>query len=198
MASSTADITAVAVAVGLAAGRVFTAGQLARLALEIEPTDGTLFPGIVAFDHRNGRWLRRLGPAPAILVTYIDTGGSVDTIEFNRRRLRYTSAQQRQIELAFEMIGHGLKSRDCGLLGAAATISARVNQEILPKPGLEEIIDISATVGGFGVVVAHSGSVAGILHDQEAEGVERALAHMGVGEPATVKLIDGGWRSRLS
>lgn len=197
MASSTADITAAAAAVGLAAGRVFTAGELARLALEIEPTDGTLFPGIVVFDHRNGRWLKRLGPAPAILVTYIDTGGSVDTIEYNRRRLRYTAGQQKQIALAFELVRWGLKRGDCGLVGMASTISARVNQEILPKPGLEEIIDISATIGGFGVVVAHSGSVAGILHNREAERVERALARMGAGEPATARLIDGGWRSRL-
>lgn len=194
MASSTADIAAAAAAVTLASGRPPREDELARWAVAIEPTDGTLFHGIVAFDHRQGAGLTRLGAAPALKVSYIDTGGSVDTIEFNRSKKRYTPGQLKAIRLAYEMIVAGLKWRDWLLVGMASTLSARINQEVLPKTALEELIEIAASVGGYGVVVAHSGTVAGILHDRRDARVTEAMANIGVAPPATATMINGGWR----
>lgn len=195
MASSTADIAAAAAAVTLASGRNPGEDELARWAVAIEPTDGTLFRGIVGFDHRRGGSLIRLGTAPALKVSYIDTGGSVDTIEFNRSKKNYTRGQLKAIRLAFEMITAGLKWRDWRLIGMASTLSARVNQDILPKPALEELIEAAASVGGYGVVVAHSGTVAGILHDhRDASAVTAAIANIGVAPPVTAAMISGGWR----
>ncbi|MDP1808752.1 MAG: GHMP kinase [Actinomycetota bacterium] len=198
MASSTADIAAAAAAVTLASGRQPREDELARLAVAIEPTDGTLFHGIVGFDHKEGASLTRLGTAPALKVSYIDTGGSVDTIEFNRSKKRYTPSQLKAIRFAYEMIVAGFKWRDWRLVGMASTLSARVNQEILPKPALEELIEIAASVGGYGVVVAHSGTVAGIVHDRRDAHVTGAIADMGVAPPATATIINGGWRLCLS
>ena len=57
----------------------------------------------------------------------------------------------------------GLRRRDPGRLGEGATMSALANQRILPKPNLEAIIDYALARGAYGVNVAHSGTVAGIL-----------------------------------
>jgi len=198
MASSTADIAAAAAVVTLAAGRRPLEKTLARLALAIEPTDGTLFSGIVGFDHREGSCLRRLGRAPDISVTYIDTGGSIDTIEFNRSKKRYTLSQLKDIRLAYEMIIMGFKKRDWHLVGMASTLSARVNQDILPKPALDELIEAARGVDGYGIVVAHSGTVAGVLHDSRDARATAAIAHLGISPPKTAALIDGGWRLCVS
>jgi L-threonine kinase len=194
MASSTADITAAVAASFAAAGETISPRRLAQAALSVEPTDGTLFEGVVAFDHKKGRCLRRLGPAPSAFITYIDTGGGVDTIEYNRTQIRYSPHQTRSIGSAFELVAAGLRLSDPGLIGRGATISAVVNQAFLYKKELEELMFVSQSVGGFGVVVAHSGTVAGILHDKEPDVIAGSIGHLGVGRPKTVRMIGGGWR----
>jgi L-threonine kinase len=193
MASSTADITAAVAASVAAAGRRITARDIARAALSVEPTDGTLFKGVVAFDHKAGRRLRRLGPAPPMLITYIDTGGAVDTIEYNRAKIRYSRSQAKSIGLAYELAAAGLRLRDRRLIGRGATLSALVNQAFLPKKELDELIFVARSSGGYGVVVAHSGTVAGIMHDKEPQAIADSIRHLGFGPPKTVRMVDGGW-----
>ena len=53
------------------------------------------------------------------------------------------------------------------LLGKLATTSALLNNKRLPKPYLEEIIEITTELGLPGVNVAHSGSIVGILLTQD-------------------------------
>jgi len=65
-------------------------------------------------------------------------------------------------------VEQGVKNADCCLIGAGATLSALANQQILHKPSLERIIEISGTFGAVGVNVAHSGTVIGVLFDSEA------------------------------
>lgn len=194
MASSTADIAATATAIALATGRRIYEKELACLAVEIEPTDGTLFSGIVGFDHKQGGCPTRFGPAPPLKVTFIDTGGTIDTIEFNKSKKRYTSAQLKAIDFAFLMMAAGFRHRDWRLVGMASTLSARVNQEILPKPGLDDLIEIAMSIGAYGVVVAHSGTVAGILHDLPDSSVAGAMAQINEYRPRTAGVIGGGWR----
>ena len=43
-----------------------------------------MFPGIALIDHRCGSIAESLGPPPPMEVIVIDTGGTVDTLEFNR------------------------------------------------------------------------------------------------------------------
>ena len=51
--------------------------EIARLALAIEPTDGSLFPGVVVFDHRRGAVYEPLGPAPALDIVVLDFGSKI-------------------------------------------------------------------------------------------------------------------------
>src|SRR5438552_6590361 len=86
LASSTADVVATARAVSDATGLHLEPGEIAELAIQIEPTDGVMWDGVVAFNHRAGRLLRHLGPLPDMRVLGIDLGGTVDTIQFNKRQ----------------------------------------------------------------------------------------------------------------
>lgn len=195
MASSTADIGASVSAVFAAAGVRPCEIETASLAVKVEPSDGTIFPGIVAFDHKRGRYMSRLGVAPDIHISYVETGGTVDTVQFNRNPIRYTASQKAKIRLAFDMAVAGLRHGDRHLIGAAASMSARINQDILPKPGLDELLEIASEHCAYGVVVAHSGTVMGVLHDQNGTEITSALAQLSNRQPTTVRMVNGGSRT---
>ena len=62
-----------------------------------------------------------------------------------------------------------------------ATASARVNQRFLPKPSLPDLIELSRRLGGAGVQVAHSGTVAGLIFDARRPGIEDSVAECRAG-----------------
>ena len=163
MASSTADIGAALAAVSGALGMPVDPGEISARALALEPTDGTLYPGIVYFGHRGGGLLESHGKPPALEVGAVDTGGCVDTLAFNAGKRAYLHQEEELIAEARELVAEGFRRRDPGLIGKGATISARVNQRLLPKPHLEELIEVIEAAGALGLCVAHSGTVVGAI-----------------------------------
>lgn len=182
MASSTADIAA---AVGLYQAfsrRGSDPCVVARAALAIEPTDGVLFGGIVLFDHEHGRVLESWGDPPPLEVVAVQVGGPVDTVAFNARDLCKTARHHTRSTLAaFALIREGLAARSPSLIGHGATLSALCHQDVLPKPVLEPLLKLALQEGGYGVNVAHSGSLVGLLFSPERydrERVFRRIAEM--------------------
>ncbi|MDP2662908.1 MAG: GHMP kinase, partial [Dehalococcoidia bacterium] len=177
MASSTADVAGAIYAAGLALGREIVPSETARLALGIEPSDGSLFPNIVLFDHREGRIWEDLGPCPPLEMVILDFGGEVDTVAFNRRDcsalLRETEPQ---VAEALALVREGLGRGDVTLIGQGATLSALANQHILPKPQLDAVLKAAEEVGSLGVNVAHSGTILGVLLDPRQHRAQEVCA----------------------
>lgn len=198
MASSTADIAATAAAAARALGKELSPGELASLALGIEPTDGVFFPGIVLFDHLTGRRLEFLGPAPALKVLIVDPGGEVETISFNRRPelYRLNLAKEAEVRKALRLVREGMAEGDVVKVAKGATLSALANQAILPKPELDTVLDIAVSCGALGVNVAHSGTVMGVLYrDGEADPEElktKVLERFPYVRFSCAGLVDGG------
>jgi L-threonine kinase len=166
MASSTADVAGAIEATCMALGYEISPHRVAELALAIEPTDGSMFPGIVLFDHRQGGLYQPLGIPPPINIIVLDFGKEVDTIAFNRHdHTSLLQALEPQMNKSLEMVCYGLTHSDPTAVGQGATLSARLNQQILFKPHLEPVISLASDVGALGVNVAHSGTVIGILLD---------------------------------
>lgn len=167
MASSTADVAAAIAATARALGESMAPRQIADIALSIEPTDGSVFPDIVLFDHLSGGLLESLGPPPPIDVIALDFGGEVDTIAFNKEdRSELLGKLAPQARESLELVRAGIAFGDPILLGRGATLSARANQGILHKPQLEDVIALASEVGAAGVCVGHSGTVIGVLLDR--------------------------------
>lgn len=200
--SSTADIAAVLYAAAWALGRHPDPAAIARLAVRIEPTDSTPFPGLTAFDHRAGTRHESLGAAPPLHLAVIDLGGIVDTIAFHRAGptgLPAGDARPAELSRAYDLLRRGIEFRRADLIGRAATISAELHQALLPKPELPALIELVEGSGGLGVVVAHSGTLVGLLTDRgpghAAALARRAEERLRLVEPALVaRLIDGGVR----
>lgn len=165
MASSSADLVATARAVANALDLDLPPAAIERLLGQIEPTDGVLYPGIVVFDHRVVRLRTRLGSLPAMTIVGLDEGGTVDTIEFNRRAKPYSAADKREYARLLDRMTVAVRNRDLLEVGAVATRSAVLNQRFWPKRTLTSLLDAATRIGALGVVNAHSGTVLGLLID---------------------------------
>lgn len=170
LASSTADITATCLAVASALGKMISPDMIADIALSIEPSDGTMFKGIMLFDYIAGRVRKYLGLFPEMNVFILDTYEEIDTIEFERhdlKQLRHN--KEREVKKALNLALAYFKQNKIELLGQAMIKSALAHQKILFKPHLDEIIHLGKKNNAIGVNVAHSGSAIGIFFDKNCK-----------------------------
>jgi L-threonine kinase len=167
LASSSADLVATARAVGNALALPMPPTRIESYLARIEPTDGVLYPSIVAFHHRSVRLRARLGCLPSMTVVSIDEGGAVDTVEFNRIPKPFTQADKQEYAALLDRLGDAVAAGDLRAVGRIATRSAQMNQVLRRKRNLDRMIELCHQVGGLGVVVGHSGTTLGILLDNE-------------------------------
>ena len=191
-ASSTADILAALACLASLEGVSLSPEEATALALSVEPTDSLAWPGLALLDHRRGRVMEYLGPPPPMSVLVLDWGGAVDTEKFN---LGYSPAQLESLaslhQEAFSLVRRGTEEGDPEKIGRGASMSARAWNDILEKPGLDECFALCARLGGFGVCVAHSGTLCGILLPPSGAAAEREILERAASE------LPPGWTGEL-
>ncbi|MCA2002872.1 MAG: GHMP kinase [Chloroflexi bacterium] len=163
MASSSADIVAACRAVSAALNLPLPAEEISRIAVSIEPTDGVMYAGVVCYNHRTGNLLESLGEMPPANLLILDLGTQVDTFAFNQIPKNYTAAERKKIQRAYQLVRDGIQMRDIAQVGLGATLSAEVNQRLLPKPHFETLLRMAREYDASGVCAAHSGTVLGLL-----------------------------------
>jgi uncharacterized protein involved in propanediol utilization len=176
LASSSADLVATARAVMAVVERSVSARRLGAMLAGIEPTDGVMHPGIVAFDHRRGAHLHTLGRLPALQVVAVDQGGAVDTVAFNRRATGYDAAERRRYARLLDDLTGAVDRGNLAAVGAISTRSAELNQARLPNQNFVALREICRSVGGLGLVACHSGTMVGILLDPHDRGYRARLS----------------------
>ena len=160
MASSSADLAAVAKAVALFFGKNISAEKIATLAASIEPTDGIFFNGAVAMNPVTGEFLKKIFVPKNLTVAIFDYGGEVDTLKFNRR-------SNFQIPALDDFLNFELVEK-----------SALANQEILYKKNLREIISFAKSLGAVTVNAAHSGTVTGIFFSGADKNIDAKISEI--------------------
>lgn len=156
MASSSADIAAVAAAVSFALQRPLTVRQILSLAVQIEPTDAVFLRDIVRLNQVTGRILAVYRDLPYLRLSIFDTGGTVDT-----EACYHTAALQKRNR---DWRPYLLKMRQGEReMAAAAAQSAVWQDEVLPKPCLRSFLKKARSLGALGLTAAHSGTVLGVL-----------------------------------
>ncbi|MDR0358394.1 MAG: kinase [bacterium] len=191
LASSTADMVAAVRAVCAAHGRAARPLAIEGLLRGIEPADGVMYAGVVAYHHRQVRLRRRLGALPELAILAIDEGGAVDTLAFNRLPRRFAADDREEYEALLSRMERALAAGDLVEVGRISTRSAELHQRRLPKRWLGDVLAVSEEIGGLGVGVTHSGTCLGILFDradeQHRRRVERGRQLLGeLGHPAAV------------
>ena len=178
MASSTADITAVAAATLIALGVDPTPERLADFALRIEPSDSVMFPGITEIEHVQRHYHRVIGPSVPARFLALDWGGTIDTKVFNARPelAEHYRRNENEIRRAYSLAREGIEQSDLEKLASAGTISARCNLEMNPKSWFEPFLTWVRQKGGLGVVTAHSGTLlAGVFPQDSFNGQEEEM-----------------------
>lgn len=165
MASSSADISVAAMATALAYGRPLTLDELKEICLSIEPSDASFYPGVVQFDYISGIITEPLGNCPPMKIMIFDEGGEIDTVAFNAQQgLRDLIAEKEPYILeSLALFKEGIAQHDVSLIGQAATLSSFANQRILHKPMLYELHEIGSHFNSVGTIIAHSGTIMGLL-----------------------------------
>lgn len=163
LASSSADMVATARAIASYYGIAIPNKHLQLFLHDIEPTDGVMYPGIVSFHHRQVELRAFLGTLPEMTIVAIDEGGELDTIKFNSLPKPFTTAEKREYQNLLDAVAAAVQQQDLAMIGQIATRSTMLNQKLNPKRTLNELIAICKNVDGLGIIVAHSGTCAGIL-----------------------------------
>lgn len=168
MASSTADLAAVARALGAYFDLPMDADRIAGLCAAIEPTDNIMYPKLNLFDHMTGQVLMDFDAGITTPLLIIAFAGKVNTLGFHSRGEKRTAREIDDFGRALETFQEGLAAGDLRRIGEACTQSARLNQKKLYKPHLEGMISLSRNHGGHGVITGHSGTVIGVMYEEAA------------------------------
>ena len=199
MASSSADLVAVARAFESSVGFEIPTRVVLELLRTIEPTDGVMYPEFVSFFHRRVELRRRLGAPSRLKVVGLDEGGRIDTIDYNHRNGHFTHDECTEYTVLLDTIEAALLANDLELLGQISTRSAVLNQRRNPKRHLDEMIEIGRATDALGVVVAHSGPCIGLLFPDEpsfedrVEAARLRVAHLN-GDAFVVESLEAGRR----
>lgn len=161
--SSSADMVATALALQLAFDFSIPPALLAQMMIDLEPSDGVMYEGVVSFYHRQGVLRNFLGHLPPLVIIAVDEGGCVDTIEFNKRPKPFSRVEQLEYESLLIRLEQAIICGDLIVIGEVATRSAIMNQKLLPKAQLDLMLYLGKQYDALGVVVAHSGTYIGLL-----------------------------------
>jgi L-threonine kinase len=139
-----------------------------------------------------------LGEGPALGVIVLDFGGEIDTLQYNQvDRSSLLRSLEPRFREALDMVRVGICSKQPEWIGQGATLSALTHQRLLPKPQLDTVLCLAREVGAYGVNIAHSGTVLGLLISPD--GVETVLAYVTKKIPQLqraipCRLVSGGCR----
>ncbi|QIP55585.1 GHMP kinase [Hafnia alvei] len=177
LASSTADIAATAVATARLLNRSLSAEQLAILCVGIEPTDSTIFKNLTLFDHQTAQTQQHFPWLPTLDIVLLESPQRIITEEFHRRdRQSLLLNQAQNLENALIQF-HLANHRRCYYrLGEATTLSAIASEALLPKPEFNQLRDLVEHWGIYGLNVAHSGSVVGLLCDRRKHDIDKIVS----------------------
>ncbi len=170
MSSSTADIAAACQAVAAYFNHEIKREEILAICLNIERTDSILFPSLTLFEQTNGSMQVVSGWCPQFYVVVLEPDQMIATETCHsplmeqlvyQQRKNFTQVYYRYLEAVQE---HSLTK-----LGEAASSSAKLNQEILPKPHFSRLMDMVEQHNLLGINVAHSGSVVGLLVEKKEQ-----------------------------
>lgn len=173
MASSTADIAATAVATAHHLGQTLDEATLARLCVSLEPTDSTLFRQLTLFDHNTAATQIACHTQPQLDLLLLESPATLLTTDYHRLpRLEKLHAHSASLQQAWEKIQQACETNNPRRMGEAATLSAIASQHLLPKPGFDALLALVEECDLYGINVAHSGSVVGLMLDRQRHDVD--------------------------
>ncbi|MDW6005166.1 GHMP family kinase ATP-binding protein [Vibrio mangrovi] len=176
MASSTADIAATITATYRHFQSELSEQQLASLCARLEPSDSTVFRSLTLFDHKQGIVSAQYGQAGNLDILILESPQQLSTAAYHRidRRFHLVRSSEKLAEAA-HYLAQSIHLKQAGRIGLATTVSAIESQQILPKPHFNDLLRLVEKHDLYGLNVAHSGTVVGLLYHSARQDIEAVL-----------------------
>lgn len=174
MASSTADIAATAVATARHFEQELCSQALAQICTSLEPSDSTFLHQLSLFDHNRGEIHQQFEWVPDLDVLIFESPTQLNTADYHQMpRKQKLKENEPQLSDAIHLFEQAIQTQCVTSFGHACTLSAIASQHILAKQGFEQFQHLIEKFDLPGMVVAHSGTVVGLLcrpkqHDPDA------------------------------
>ncbi|SDY61428.1 Protein involved in propanediol utilization [Evansella caseinilytica] len=184
MASSSADIVSSlnAILQYLVKNRDFnelnSVEIIENITRSIEPTDGVMYEDCVFYYHREAKIGNKLGALPEMLILAVDEGGEVDTIKHNMAADHFNQEESLKYERLLNELEFAIKNKDIFKIGEISTASAKLNQTKLEKKNLRMFLEFRKLNSVMGVVIAHSGTMIGVIVNPKLTSVSKDIQSM--------------------
>ena len=180
LSSSSTDILSVLFVVNDYLQTGCTSEDLYRIAAAIEPTDPCLTDDIVVFRQHAGI-VERCIPLPPMTVLYFDAepGRQIETLDVQRP---WTLGTGKFYDWLLRRFLQAAKNGDYDALFESITYSAEYNQTMVSLARWDEYLQLARTTQS-GLMVAHSGTIAGFLIRPEQAGELQTRLGTAIGQP---------------
>ncbi len=163
MASSTADIVATLRCLFRVFSLPFDRDVVLGILRDIERADSVFLDEFALYLSGRHRVVRRLGPDVGFHTAFITEPGTVDTAAVTPLLLDHYRRHGEEYQRCLTDLVKGFDSGDPAAVARAATLSASLSQEVLPKATFDSLRAQRERFGADGVFVAHTGSLVGYL-----------------------------------
>lgn len=172
MGSSTADVLAGIRAVADAvAGERLDIGEEGELAAKVESSDGSMYPGIAAVNHKTCELVKAWDWFPEFVIVMLVPHNSVDTPSISFVGQEELAAEY---EVLLENMDGAIAERSLSSFAAQSTRSAALNERFLLNPYCRNLSDRLDEFDALGVNVGHTGTVCGLLFANTEDGRKKA------------------------
>ncbi|MFD7749652.1 hypothetical protein ACFV2V_26870 [Streptomyces sp. NPDC059698] len=163
MASSTADIVATLRCLFRLFALPYNTDVVLGILAAIERADSVFLNEFALYLSGRHRVIRRLGTDIGFHTAYITEPGTVDTAAVTGLLLKHYRRHGEEYERCLTDLLKGFASGDPAAVARAATASATLSQNVLPKATFDSMLAHRERFGAEGVFVAHTGCLIGYL-----------------------------------
>ena len=171
LSSSTADMLAVVRAFQEVFGVLVTETFISRLFAQIEPHDALHYPMSVAYNHRQGNLLNKLGYIPNFNIIAVDAGGELSTVEYNKH-LNFSQEILSEYDQLYQNLLLAFTQKDDREIARCAKRSAELHVKRTGNQFLDKMLKYATQLDVIGVLATHSGTCAGLLLAGDAPEVQ--------------------------
>ncbi|WP_242424496.1 hypothetical protein [Streptomyces sp. Root55] len=163
MASSTADIVATLRCLFQLFALPYDQQVVLAVLAEIERADSVFLDEFALHLSGRHRVVRRLGTGFGFHTAFVTEPGTVDTEAVSASLLEHYRRRGEEYERCLTALLKGFDSSDPAAVARAATVSATLSQEVLPKATFHSMLTHRERFGADGIFVAHTGCLIGYL-----------------------------------
>lgn len=179
MSSSTADIVATIYGTSRLLEREISEEVVALICCQIEKTDSLLFSQLSVMASATGEVIYQGDWQPELQLLVLEAAATIDTESFHQKRSAVLARRQANEYLSiFEGFKEAVAEQSLEKLGHVATASSCLNQQLLAKPFFQELLALVEHCELLGLMVAHSGTVMGVLLEPDRQVPKELLTYL--------------------